>query len=229
MALQLLVRATPSLVMWLEGSLWIQPLCMSGLGEEHQLVEMIPCWIFSLWRYQARVSMCVRWRWQWPLPFSQLLWLMLVIPLTWPSRVSPYNNEYISRFILSPSLHPFLVPPPSVSLSSPLTGVFSGQSVVLTCTIVLDSSVDTSVTVAVQWFNPASTIIDNTMTTMQTQTSLTYQSTTNLSDFIAGAVGVYSCAAMVTSTRGFTSPSDSVSASTNVSLSKSLTSHYLIG
>ncbi len=115
---------------------------------------------------------------------------------------------------------PLLVPPPSVSLSPPLTGVFTDQSVVLTCTILLDSSVDTSVTVIVQWFNPASTNIDNTMTTMQS-TPLTYQSTTTLSDFMTGDIGTYTCVAVVTSSRGFTTPSDSVSASTEISLSKS--------
>ncbi len=114
---------------------------------------------------------------------------------------------------------PLLVPPPSVSLSPPLTGVFTGQSVVLTCTILLDSSVDTSVTVIVQLFNPASTIIANTVATMQS-TPLTYQSTT-LSDFMTGDIGTYTCVAVVVSSRGFTTPSDSVSASTELSLSKS--------
>ena len=127
--------------------------------------------------------------------------------------------------MMSVSVHCPLVPPPSVSLSPPPTGVFTGQSVVLSCTILLDSSVDTSVTVAVQWFNPASTNIDTTIATLQS--SLTYQTTTTLSVFMAGDTGTYSCAAVVTPSRGFTTPSDSVSASAVVSLSKSIPSHYL--
>ncbi len=115
---------------------------------------------------------------------------------------------------------PPLVPPPSVSLSPPLTGVFTGQSVVLTCTILLDSSVDTSVAVTVQWFNPASTNIASTVATMQS-TPLTYQSTTTLSDFMTGDSGTYTCAAVVTPSRPLTTPSDSISASTEISLSKS--------
>ena len=116
--------------------------------------------------------------------------------------------------------HLSLVLPPSVSLSPPPTGVFSGQSVVLTCTIVLDSSVDTPVIVAVQWFNPASTIIDSTMATMQF--ALIYESTTTIRVFNARNSSTYMCAAIVIPTIPLTTSSDNVSASTNVSLSKFL-------
>ncbi len=128
---------------------------------------------------------------------------------------------------MSVHVHCPLVPPPSVSLSPPPTGVFTGQSVVLSCTILMDSSVDTSVTVVVEWFTPTSTIIANTWATLQS-TPLTYQSTTTLSDFMAGDTGTYSCAAVVTPSIPFTTPSDSVSASTVLSLSKSIPSHYLM-
>ncbi len=127
---------------------------------------------------------------------------------------------------MSVHVHCPLVPPPSVSLSPPPTGVFTGQSVVLSCTIVLDSSVDTSVTVAVEWSNPASTIIASTIATLQSP-PLTYQTTTTLNVFMAGDTGTYSCAAVVTPSRPLTTPSESVSASAVVSLSKFIPSHYL--
>ena len=131
---------------------------------------------------------------------------------------------------MSVRVHCPLVPPPSVSLSPPPTGVFTGQPVVLSCAILLDSSVDTPVTVAVQWFNPASTIIASTIASLQsTPSPLTHQTTTTLSDFMAGDTGTYSCAVVITSnsSRPLTTPSESVSASTVVSLSKSIPSHAL--
>ncbi len=132
---------------------------------------------------------------------------------------------------MSVRVHCPLVPPPSVSLSPPPTGVFTGQPVVLSCAILLDSSVDTPVTVAVQWFNPASTIIASTIASLQsTPSPLTHQTTTTISDFMAGDTGTYSCAVVITSnsSRPLTTRSDSVSASAVVSLSKSLPSHYLM-
>ena len=111
------------------------------------------------------------------------------------------------------------VPPPSVTLSPPSTGVFLDQDVVLTCTIVLDSSVDTAVTVTVEWFNPSSTMIDSNMATMSS--SLIYTSTTTLTGFMAGDVGSYKCAAVVTSVRNFVTPSNSVSSTASITLSES--------
>ena len=103
-------------------------------------------------------------------------------------------------------------------LSPPSTGVFLDQDVVLTCTIVLDSSVDTAVRVTVEWFNPSSTMIDSNMATMSS--SLTFTSTTTLTGFMAGDAGSYRCTAVVASVRSFTTPSDSVFSTANITLSE---------
>ncbi len=113
------------------------------------------------------------------------------------------------------------VPPPSVTLSPPPTGVFAGQDVVLTCTIVLDPSADGVVTVPVEWFDPTSNMIASNTATMSS--SLTYTSTTTLTGFMAGDVGGYRCAAVVASARSLITPSESVSSSADIALSESIT------
>ncbi len=112
-----------------------------------------------------------------------------------------------------------------MTLSPPSTGVYLDQDVVLTCTVILDSSVDTTVIVSVEWFNPSSTMIDSNMAIMSS--SLAYTSTTTLTGFMVGDVGSYRCAAVVTSVRSFTTPSDSVSFTANITLSKSYTIHCI--
>ncbi len=112
------------------------------------------------------------------------------------------------------------VPPPSVTLSPPPTGVFLNQDVILTCTIVLDPSADGVVTVAVEWFDPSSNMIASNMATMSS--SLTYTSTTTLTGFMAGDVGSYRCAALVASARSLTTPSESVPSSADIALSESI-------
>ncbi len=111
-----------------------------------------------------------------------------------------------------------------MTLSPPSTGVFLDQDVVLICTIVLDSSVDTAVTVTVEWFNPSSTMIDSNMANMSNMSSsLTYTSTTTLTGFMVGDAGSYRCNVVVSSVRSFTRPSDSVSSTADIILSESLT------
>ncbi len=108
-----------------------------------------------------------------------------------------------------------------MTLSSPFGGVYIDQDVVLTCTVVLDSSVDTEIIVTVKWFNPSSTIIDSNLATMSS--SLTYTSTTTLIEFMAGDVGSYRCTAVASSVISFTTPSESVSSTAKIFLSESQT------
>ncbi len=103
-------------------------------------------------------------------------------------------------------------------LSPPPTGVFLGHTVVLTCTVILDSSMDGQVTVDVEWFNPFLNMIDSNTATMTS--SLTYTSNTTVMMFMTSDLGSYTCNTVVTSTRSFTTPSDSVSSTTDIILGK---------
>ena len=117
----------------------------------------------------------------------------------------------------------FIVPAPtSVTVTSdqanPLAVRPVGMATVtLTCTVVLDSSVDVSVTVNTMWTGPAGFSMNNIMAQQMVNTT-TYTSTVMVSSFGRNQSGNYNCTATVSSASPFITGNPSMSGTSRISV-----------
>ena len=89
-----------------------------------------------------------------------------------------------------------VVPTPTVSVTSNPTGIITvGSSVTLTCTVVLDPSVDVPVTVNTMWTGPDN--FNRIIMAQQMGSTTTYTSTAMVSSFGRDQSGEYTCTATV--------------------------------
>ena len=114
-------------------------------------------------------------------------------------------------------LYLIVVPTPTVSITSNPTGIITvGSSVTLTCTVVLDSSVDVPVTVSTVWTGPD--YFNRNIMAQQMGSTTTYTSTVMVSSFGREQSGDYTCTATVSSASPFITSSMSSSSTTRVTV-----------
>ena len=110
----------------------------------------------------------------------------------------PSRDDYAlnsNHYYLYTMLFPLLVPSPTVAVNAnPSRTLYTGESVVLTCTITLDSAVDSSVTVTASWSKPGGAITTGVANMTDTAP---YQSTLTFSSLVTSDFGMYTCTASV--------------------------------
>ena len=120
----------------------------------------------------------------------------------WPSP--PHQTLSLSAvsvvgalFVLYDQLHPVYasppVPTPTLDLSVPSGTLYEGTSQTMTCSVTLPDTVDTDVTVDVQWTPPASN--DRVMISTVSSMRSPFISTLTLSPLSMSDAGQYSCEA----------------------------------